>query len=312
MIHQANEQFHRMFRAIYDPGNNYLVHVDRKAGPAPERATRRFLLPYPNAGVMKGRNCVLAGWSMVEIELAGIDSLLHGSPNWDFLINLSGACFPLRTQAEIRGFLDEHPDANFMNATPTTERPRSAMRAKYGAFELRFPFYSRIFPLPIPRPFVRGAQPYTGSAWHILSRRFCDYVVHSRETRRFKTFYRNVYAPEEAFFQTVLMNSTFWPTLVNNYYREIEWPERRTPGLVRYIIGRFIGLPHSPTTFRISDRERLFGSTALFARKFDAAVDNDILIALEGNLRVRAGQHATPPASAVGGQRGPRSQSSFQ
>jgi hypothetical protein len=300
MIHQAAEQFRRMFRAIYDAENVYLVHVDRKAGRAAERATRQFLTAYSNAGVLEGRDCVLAGWSMVEIELAGIDRLLSSSPDWGYLINLSGACFPLRTQAEIRAFLDQHPDANFMDSTSTTERPRPALRAKYGALELKLPVYSRIFPLPLPRSFVRGAQSYTGSAWHMLSRRFCDYVVHSRETRRFKTFYRNVYAPEEAFFQTVLMNSPFRETLINDYYREIEWPKRPMPGLLRYIIGRFTGLPHSPKTFRSSDLSQLLASRAFFARKFDAAVDSGILTALEENLRARAGRHTACAPSPAG------------
>ncbi len=294
MMHQITELFPRLWRAIYDPGCVYRVHVDRKADAAVEAAVQEFLAPYPNARTMERHNCVLAGWSMVKIELKAIEHLLQDSADWDFLINLSAACFPLRTQAEIRAGLDQHPGANFMDVRDARQWASVKHRASHWAVEIKLPFYARVLLLHgVPRTFVPGYTPYGGSAWHILSRRFCEYVVHSPEPDPLKRFFRHGMAPEETFFQTVLMNSPFADTLVNYNYREILWPPspRRAlgPAIIWFLTARG---PHSPRTLRIEHLEHLLASAAFFARKFDLAVDREIIAALEAHLQSRAGQPA--------------------
>ncbi len=294
LMHQFNELFPRLWRAIYDPGNVYLVHVDRKADPAVEAAVQKFLAPYPNARTMERYNCVLAGWSMVEIELKAIEHLLRANADWDFLINLSAACFPLRTQAEIRACLDQHPGANFLDVRDAQQWSSVKHRASHWAVEIKTPIYTRVLLLHgVPRTFIPGCTPYGGSAWHILSRPFCEYVVRSREPDRFKQFFKYVIAPEEGFFQTVLMNSSFADTLVNYNYREILWPPPPQSLGMRIIWFLTARGPHSPKTLRMDHLEHLRASPAFFARKFDLAVDGEIVTALEAHLQDRA-SHPSP------------------
>ena len=33
LVHRYPEQFKRLFRAVYDPSNHYVVHVDANSGP---------------------------------------------------------------------------------------------------------------------------------------------------------------------------------------------------------------------------------------------------------------------------------------
>jgi hypothetical protein len=289
MIHRVDDLFSRLLHAIYDPGSTYLVHIDRKVGSAVEHAARQVLASYPNAHLMERYNCVLAGWSMVQIELSGMDRLLRLSSDWDFLINLSGACFPLRTQAEIRAYLDQHPLANSLDVRDEHQWPAIHDRMRRWALEINTPMYSRMLVL---RGFSRtpppGCTPYGGGAWHILSRPFCEHVVHAPELEPLKRFFRHVSAPEEGFFQTALMNGRFRGTLINKDHREIVWPKWPAGTLGRrmrwFLTGRW---PHSPKTFGIGDFEYLRASPAFFARKFDPAHDSEIIPALEALLKSR-------------------------
>jgi hypothetical protein len=78
--------------------------------------------------------------------------------------------------------------------------------------------------------------------------------------------------PEEFFFQTALMDSRFESTLVADNKRKIIWD----------------GGPH-PRTLTTADLPALLTSGAWFARKFDDAVDPDLLDAID---RHRLAAHA--------------------
>lgn len=286
MIHNKLEQFQRLFRAIYDEDNYYLVHVDCKAPRILHHGARAFLAQYPNAYALEPYNCLLGGYSLVAVELQAIERMLGIAPDWGFFLNFSGSDFPLETQAKIRAHLGTQPDCNFIHIiNPVTDWPRALLRTKYRAYELKTAFYSRMVIVPIPRNYLPDVRPFAGSAWHTLSREFCQFLVHRPEVERFKRFYKQTYVPEEGFFQTVIMNSRFAHTVVNDNQRLIVWPDRRVPW-PRYLLGALLGrLPHSPKIFVLEDRDFLLSSGMLFARKFDPQVDSRILDALEEHLR---------------------------
>ena len=62
------------------------------------------------------------------------------------------------------------------------------------------------------------------------------------------------------FFQTLILNSPFKNTVVHNTLREIQWN----------------GGPN-PKTYTLEDYQLICESEALFARKFDSEVDNEII-----------------------------------
>ena len=103
----------------------------------------------------------------------------------------------------------------------------------------------------------------------ILSRDFCEYVANSSNVWRAQLFFRNTYVPDESFYQTLLMNSPFRHTLINDNRRFIDW----TSG------------PERPRILRMSDLFRLTESDALFARKVSAKKDNALIERLEDLTR---------------------------
>ena len=49
LVHRLPRQFKRLFKAIYEPENCYLIHIDKKASDELKEEISLFLKPYPNA-----------------------------------------------------------------------------------------------------------------------------------------------------------------------------------------------------------------------------------------------------------------------
>src|SRR3546814_7890320 len=102
-----------------------------------------------------------------------------------------------------------------------------------------------------------------------------QFAVHHPSAARFKAFYRRNFIPDEAFFQTLMMNSAAHGEVMNDDLRTIDWvPD----GEIKL----------RPRTFVAADALRLTMSPDLFARKFDDEEDSAIFDLLEANLKTPA------------------------
>ena len=129
LVHRYPNQFKRLFKAIYDPDNHYLVHVDKKAGRPLYKEVLRILADFPNSHLLKSQGVVWGGYSIVDAELRGMKKLLKLSAKWDFFINLSGQDFPLKPQSVIKDFLKENIGKDFMKiANQVKMRPNTLNR----------------------------------------------------------------------------------------------------------------------------------------------------------------------------------------
>ena len=126
-------------------------------------------------------------------------------------------------------------------------------------------------------PFLRRKAPawfqYRGGSNHvILSREAAAYLAGAPAARRIIRWLRHSGIPDESVFQSVLCNSPLAASLVNDDRRAILWERQGAPSPVT------LTSAHLP--WLRAQRE----SGKLFARKFDAAVDDAILAALEKDL----------------------------
>lgn len=278
LVHRYPEQFKRLFKSIYDPANHYLVHIDKSSGPGLDIDIRNFLADFPNSEVLQSKNATWGGYSLVDAELRGMAQLLRMSGNWEFFINLSGQDYPLKSQGYIIDFLWRHRGKEFIKVLDQREaRPETMKRV--GRYVVEFP--NRVVRTWLSRPFLAGASPYIGNQWMIVSRRFCEFVCHDPQSTRYKSFYKNTFIADEGFFQTVMMNTRSHGEIVNDDLRMIDWvPD----GNIKL----------RPRTFTADDGPELLASACLFARKFDATVDEDILDMIDADLR-RDGLPAMTP-----------------
>lgn len=268
LVHRFPKQFKRLFKAIFDSENHYLIHVDLKVEKNVMKDIKEFLKDYPNAYMMKSENVVWGGYSMVQSELNGMKYLLSKNIKWDFFINLSGQDFPLKSQDYIREFLGKNRDKNFIKvANQATDRPDTMNRIENYFQETNNGFSGK----PYKRAIMKNVTSYIGGQWMILTRSCCEFICSSSEVRKFEGFYRNTLIADESFFQTVLMNTSFDGVIVNDDKRAIIWvPD----GDIKL----------RPKTLLETDLGFLLDGKNLFARKFDEKEDAVVLDILESTL----------------------------
>ncbi|WP_020183468.1 beta-1,6-N-acetylglucosaminyltransferase [Methylotenera sp. 1P/1] len=283
LVHRYPEQFKRMFKAIHHPLNHYLIHIDKTSGPEISKNIQMFLNDYPNAELLKPEKALWGGYSLVNIELRGMARLLQINQEWTHFINLSGQDFPLKTQKFIRSFLTENPNKEYIQALDQLQhRPDTMHRVLDFCYELG----SKIFRPNIRRKFLKGVTPYIGTQWMIVSRRFCEFAATSKESQRYKSFYKNSFIADEGFFQTVMMNNNCHGDVIQDDLRFIDWiPD----GDIKL----------RPRTFTYADSKQLTSSHNLFARKFDSTEDDAILDEIESYLSNSPNNITTACASST-------------
>lgn len=276
LVHRYPQLFKRMFKASYHPANHYLIHVDKRSGSELQQEIATFLLDYPNAELLPSENALWGGYSLVDAELRGIAALLKKDANWEFFINLSAQDFPLRSQDDIHDFLRRHSGKDFIKVADQRQcRPDTLHRITQYVTETE---HDLLCESTTTRPFLAGMTPYIGNQWMIVSREFCEFVTHSEEVDAIKHFYQHTLIPDEGFFQTVIMNTSYQSDLVNDDKRAIDWVPMGDIKL-------------RPRDYTVDDAMTLQHSEHLFARKFDETVDSEILDILEAGLLASSSQH---------------------
>lgn len=201
--------------------------------------------------------------------------LLQTGADWKYFINLSGQDFPLKSQGYIADFLTRNAGKEFIRTVDQkTIRPETMNRLSHYFVEA----FDRIIRTGIPRHRLRGATPYIGTQWKAVTRDFCDFVCNDPQAQRFKRYYRRTLIADEGSFQTVMMNAFTQAEVCNDDLRTIDWiPD----GDIKL----------RPRTFVAGDILRLTISPDLFARKFGAGEDSEILDLLEAHLRTPAAKN---------------------
>lgn len=275
LVHRYPAQFKRLFKAIYLPGNQYVVHVDKSSGTVLADEISAFLKPYHGVEILESQDALWGGYSLVDAELRGMARLLEMDSRWTHYINLSGQDFPLKSQNYIREFFAANPGKQFIRALDQRkERPDTLNRISHLFIEE----HGKMTATGVARPFLPGDIPFIGTQWKAVTRGFCEYVCHDPRVERFKTFYRNSFIADEAFFQTVIMNSDDPGTVMNDDLRLIDWvPD----GDIKL----------RPRNYDENDFNQLQRSPELFARKFDAESNTRILSLLERHLQSPAANH---------------------
>lgn len=265
LVHRFPEQFKRLFKALYHPENQYLIHLDKKASIEIYDDIKDFLTHFANTHILESKNVVWGGYSMVQAELNGMSYLLKLNIHWDFFINLSGQDYPLKSQKIIREYLTKNKGNNFLKiADQLTERPETMNRIENHFTEITDGFSNTTH----KRAYLKDVVPYIGGQWMILTRQCCEFICNSGEAKKFEDYYKNTLIADESFFQTVLMNTSFNGVLINDDKRAIIWiPD----GDIKL----------RPKTFTKEDIKYLLEGDNLFARKFDDNIDCNIINNIE-------------------------------
>ena len=121
------------------------------------------------------------------------------------------------------------------------------------------------------RDFLKDTIPYIWWQWMILNRKCCEFICNSLETKKYEDYYINTLIPDESYFQTLLMNSSFDWNIINDDKRSIIWVNDWDIKL-------------RPKTFTKEDINFLSLENNLFARKFDDNEDSEIIDFIKENF----------------------------
>jgi len=269
LVHRLPKQFKRLFKSIYNPNNYYLIHIDKKASKDLHKEVTNFISDFENTFILESESIVWWWYSMVNVELNGIKKLLNLWLNWDFFINLSGQDFPLKTQKEINNFLFQNKDNNYIKVSnQIVERPDTMNRIQNYFIDN----WNYVYEVSNEkRDFLKDTIPYIWWQWMILNRNCCEFICNSLETKKFTDYYINTLIPDESFFQTLLMNTSFDWNIINDDKRAIIWVN---DGDIKL----------RPKTFKKEDINFLSLKNNLFARKFDDNEDSEIIDFIKQNF----------------------------
>jgi hypothetical protein len=272
MLHQNPEQFDWLLRAIYNPDDIFLVHVDLKSlfnykgrGGTYSRV-KSLVAGKPNIRLMRPRSTNWGGWSLGRISLDAIDILLDADRDWTHFINLSGECYPIKPLPRIRATLRDDAGAIYVETKAFADLPPGDWHPRRPRV-LETPL--KIVILPGRRQPPRGFSiEHKGSQWVILPRDFCAWQRQAPFRRDMDRYMRFSPLSDELVMQTLLLNGPFRERQASHYGRAIRLVEPA---------------PH-PAVLTMQDLGFLQNSGAMFARKFDARVDAGILHWLAGEI----------------------------
>jgi Core-2/I-Branching enzyme len=275
--HRLERQFDWLFKSIWNQQDIFLIHVSAVASDDFVREVQRITRVRPNVHFLPRMPITWGGWSLVEMNLAAIRFLCRRPEEWRYFINLSGQDYLIRPLEEFRSFLERHEGTNFIQMRHIDTQPfHIRRRLHWYCIEHR----GRLRRLPVPNlRAMRAPVNWYGNLWCNLSREFCNWVDTSETTEVFRRALRHTKIPDEFFFQSIIMRSPFAGTINSDPRRYLEFK---------------LGAS-GPKTLTVDDLDQIFASGAFLARKFDEAVDVDVLRALAHRVGARTPEDGPAP-----------------
>ncbi|KAF6134228.1 hypothetical protein GIB67_010027 [Kingdonia uniflora] len=258
------EKLKRVLRALYHPGNYYLLHMEQGAPTSEHVGLAQHVLGdtvyggVGNVWVVGNKNLVTyRGPTMLATTLHAMSMLLRIC-KWDWFINLSASDYPLVTQDDmIHAFSNLPKDLNFIQHSShlgwKMNKRGKPIIMDPGLYSLN---KSEIWWVMKQRSLPTSFKLFTGSAWTILSRSFAEYCIVGWDNlpRTLLLYYTNFASSPEGYFQTLICNSEDHKnTTVNHDLHYISWD---TPP------------KQHPRTLGLKDYRRMIMSNSPFARKF--------------------------------------------
>lgn len=270
LAHKDPELLERLVRILQHENADIFIQLDKKANIDDFKHIENI----GNTRFISNR--VKVGWccySTIDATLKGFEQILSLKNDYSHINLLSGQDYPLKPIELIQQHFFTNPGTTFMHTASVADNEWEDGKARFtkysfGDFKLPGKYQlqaiaNAILPL---RKLPAGLKPYGRSQWLTITPVCAQYVIdYLKMNPRIKRYFKTVWAVDEVFFQTILMNSPYKSTLVNYNLRYIE-----------------LDAGKRPINYTMADADKLTKTEALFARKFDKAVSAGILDYLDG------------------------------
>ncbi len=268
LAHKNPEQLVRLILRLQDEDTSFFIHIDRRANDKIYNHLVKQLKNIKSVHFLKRYSCYWGNFNIVQATVEGIRQLIKSNIDFDYTILLSGQDYLIKTNAQIKEFLEKSQGKQFIESFALKSENRwtnqdgcyqALNRVQYWHFRLR----GKHFYFTLKRKFPSNLEPYGGSQWWCLSRECIHYINNFIiNNSNFVNYFKYVFIPDENFFQTIVSNSPFKNYIVNDDLKYADWENAN---------------PTPPAIIDKSYFDTLANSPKLFARKFDIIRDSEIL-----------------------------------
>lgn len=289
-LYKSPEQAHRLLTRLLRPGTRFLIHIDKRVDAAPLHAALAPLREHIT--YLKRFDSSWGGLGIVHATIEALRLIKPSAPDWDYVHLMSGHDYPIATPAAIDAFFAAAKGKNFMEFLPMPVAgvtqggmnrleeyafvPRKRLRPRTEGWAMRVERLANraLRAVGHRRRFPSYASPYLGSNWWSITPAAADYMLRFIDRHPdYARFHRYTIASDEIFFSSILGSATdpaLRASVVNDNQRHIVWDK---PGQTEF-----------PATLRTRDLDEILGSGKLWARKFDTAVDAQVLDLIDSRL----------------------------
>ncbi|XP_058542012.1 beta-1,3-galactosyl-O-glycosyl-glycoprotein beta-1,6-N-acetylglucosaminyltransferase 7-like isoform X1 [Neofelis nebulosa] len=202
--HKDLAMFVQLLRSIYVPQNLYCIHVDKKAPKKYKSAVQTLVSCFENIFISSKRGRVAhTGFTRLQADLTCMRDLVRSKFQWNYVLNLCGHDFPIKTNKEIIRYIrSKWTDKNI---TPGVIQPPNVTSETSGS-RLEFTPEGSIYGSPNRR--FKDEPPhnltiYFGSAYYVLTRKFVEFVLTDIRAKDLLQWSRDVQSPEQHYWVTL-------------------------------------------------------------------------------------------------------------
>ncbi|KAM8996396.1 beta-1,3-galactosyl-O-glycosyl-glycoprotein beta-1,6-N-acetylglucosaminyltransferase 7-like isoform 1-T6 [Ara ararauna] len=295
-IHKELEMFVKLLRAIYMPQNIYCIHVDEKSPQDYKAAVQNIVNCFENIFLSSKReNVVYAGFSRLQADINCMRDLVHSKIQWNYVINLCGQDYPIKTNKDIIQYIKSK--WNGKNMTPGVVQPlHMKHRTQVSYKEYVHSGMSYVYPTKN----IKAKPPYNltiyfGSAYYILTKEFVEFTLTDARAKDLLEWSRDTYSPDEHYWVTLnRLNDAPGATPHADWegnIRAIKWKDQE--GIIhKGCKGHYI---RDICVYGLGDLQWIIESPHLFANKFEPATYPLVMDCLERRYRLKVLHQAEVP-----------------
>jgi hypothetical protein len=273
MAHKEPRQLERLIKRFSHLSFDFYIHLDKKISQTPFN----YLASLPNVYFINKRISVRwASYSFIDAEIQSIKEILATGIKYDFISLMSGQDYPIKPVENIFHSLEKNIGKNFISfeedgvwwnhAITRINRYHFTNFGFRGRYRIQF-FLNALLParkFPLPYKLYGGPRAMCMT----ISSECAGYLVNFLESnKKLRRFIRFTWGPDEFVIPTLIMNSKFKQTVINDNFYYIDWSKGGA----------------NPKTLTVDDFDSLLSSDKMFARKFDIVKDPVILDMLDKN-----------------------------